>query len=227
MRRLPFHSFRLRKVAVLALAVAALGASGCGDSDDAADDTTPAVAQQTDSTQSDKPKKSKPADETAARPEPTGGPTLLGDREQASAGAAAVDDVYGDLRSAIAAGVAASDVGVADTLKAAEGADGLSAVCDLMSEAAKRRTIVYAERSAGLADVDWTCEKATGLLLRRAGRAGGLERAMRITVVGVNADGDRATATVRFGGKKGRLATIPLVKEGGTWKLGAAPGEGG
>ena len=39
----------------------------------------------------------------------------------------------------------------------------------------------------------------------------------------VNAEGDRATATVRFG-KGAPLTSIPLVKEDGEWKLGSSAG---
>jgi len=219
----PLDSLQLRIAAALALTAIALGATACGDSDDeAASGDTTEIAQPSDTAQGGtgaKPRDTAPAGQAA-------GPDLLGDRPQARAGADTVDDVYGDMREAIQGGVAASDVGVRDTLKAAEGTAALAQVCDLMSKDAQRRTVEYVERSAGLADVDWTCEKATGLLLRRAGRGGRLERAMRVTVVGVNAKGDRATATVRFGDKKRGLSTLPLVKEDGKWKLGTAPGGG-
>ncbi len=127
------------------------------------------------------------------------------------------------LDAAVASGVASDET---DTLGVAEQSESLASVCDLMSREARRRTVTYADRSAGLADVDWTCEKATALLLRRAGQSGDLDRSMRASVIGVNAVGDRATATVRFGGRNGRLSTIPLVKEDGQWKLGTPPGDG-
>ena len=38
----------------------------------------------------------------------------------------------------------------------------------------------------------------------------------------MNVDGDRATASVRFGGK-GPISTVALVKEDGEWKLAASP----
>ena len=74
--------------------------------------------------------------------------------------------------------------------------------------------------------MNWTCEKATGLLLRRARQSGGLKRSLRARVVGVNVEGDRATASVRFGGK-GPISSVPLVKEDGEWKLAASPSGGG
>ena len=152
---------------------------------------------------------------------------LSGNPEEARAAAVAVDGAYKNLAGAIRSGVAAVDVAVAGTLEAAEGNGGLTSVCRLMSEEAKRQTIDYAKRGAGLADIDWTCEKATGLMLRRTRQHGALERTLRAEVVGVNAEGDRATATVRFGDGKRPLSTIPLVKEGGQWKLGASLGGGG
>lgn len=154
-----------------------------------------------------------------------GGPSFSGDREEARAGAESVDDVYSDMRQAVQSGVASADVPVGNTLESAEDNDALGELCDLMSEQAKRETVTYARRSAGLADVDWSCEKAVGLLLRRSQQSGGLKRSLKAEVVGVNAVGDRATATVRFG--KGPLSTVPMVKEDGEWKLGSAPAGGG
>jgi len=37
-------------------------------------------------------------------------------------------------------------------------------------------------------------------------------------VIGVNAEGDRATGWMRFG--KGSVTSMPLVREAGEWKLG-------
>lgn len=56
------------------------------------------------------------------------------------------------------------------------------------------------------------------MLVRRFKQAGGFERVRQAEVVGVNAEGDRAT--VRFG--RGPLTTIPLVREDGEWKLGSS-----
>jgi hypothetical protein len=156
-----------------------------------------------------------------------GAPAFTGDVEEAREGAGAVDEIYEGFGAAVDAGAAATDVPAGNTLEAAEDNESLTEVCDLMSEQAKRQTIVYAKRSAGLADVEWTCEKATALLLRRARQSGGLERSLRAEIVGVNVEGDRATASVRFGGK-GPISSVPLVKEDGEWKLaGSPPGGGG
>src|SRR6218665_322379 len=114
------------------------------------------------------------------------------------------------------------DVKVAprEMLDAAKDNAALASVCDLMSEKAKRQTVVYARRSSGLAEVDWTCENATALLLRRASDAGSLKRTLRAKVVGVNAHGNRATASVRFGRT---ISSVALIKEDGAWKLAASP----
>lgn len=92
--------------------------------------------------------------------------------------------------------------------------------CALMSDEAREQTIEYARRSSGL-DQEWNCENSVELLVLRSKRTGGFKRTRNAKIVGVNAEGDRATATVRFG--KGPLTSISLVKEGDEWKLGAPP----
>jgi len=152
-----------------------------------------------------------------------GGAQLTGDRPAARAGADAVASMYEELGAAVDAGIASADVPVGDTLENASTSEALGGICDFMSVEARRQTIVYARRSAGRSGVQWTCEAATGLLLRRATVAGdGVTRPRRAEVVGVNADGDRATATIQFGGR-GPLTTLPLVREDGEWKLAASP----
>lgn len=89
--------------------------------------------------------------------------------------------------------------------------------CDLMSEEARAQTIEYAKRSSGI-DQEWNCENSVELLVIRSKRTGGFAQTRKARIVGVNAEGDRATATVRFG--RGPLTSIPLVKEDGEWKLG-------
>jgi hypothetical protein len=206
-------------LAALAAIALATGATACGDSGDGDAAETSATAPARDGGGDGK--------ETAGGSDAgsAGGPALSGGTAQAKSGAAAVEDVYAGFGDAIEDGVAAADVPASNTLDAAAGNESLTKVCDLMSEQAKRQTVEYAKRSAGLADVEWTCEKATGLLLRRAGQAGGLKRSLRAEVVGVNVDGERATASVRFG--KGATTSIPLVKEDGRWKLGTSPSGGG
>ncbi len=152
------------------------------------------------------------------------GPTLSGDRVEAQAGLDAVSGVYEGFSAAVDKGIASVDVPARETLDNARSNASLAGVCDLMSEEAKRQTIVYVKRSAGLADVEWTCESATGLLLRRARTAGSLKRTIGTEVVGVNVDGDRATASVRSGR---RITSVPLVKEDGKWKLAASMSAGG
>jgi hypothetical protein len=205
--------------AVTALAVSA----GCGGSDDNVADTDASSAVTQGAPTGDGADGGKVA-ETRAGANGTG-PALTGDVEQARASADAVSGVYEDFAAAVQDGVAATDVPPRETLDAAGGNESLAGVCDVMSAQAKRQTVEYARRSAGLADVKWTCENATGLLLRRAQQSGGLQRTLRVKIVGVNADGDRATASVRFGGK-GPISSISLVKEDGDWKLAATPSGG-
>jgi hypothetical protein len=209
----------LRVLAVLAAAMALAMVTGCGGSDDDAAGTGPSSTVAS----GDPPGN---GDGEAASKAQSGadgtGPALTGVVEQARDGAAAVGGVYEDFAAAVQAGVAATDVSPRETLDAASRNKSLASVCDLMSEQAKRQTVEYAKRSARLADVKWTCETATGLLLRRARQAGGLRRTLRARIVGVNADGDRATASVRFGGK-GPISSVSLVKEDGDWKLAATP----
>lgn len=95
--------------------------------------------------------------------------------------------------------------------------------CELMSEESREQTVEYARRSSGI-DQEWNCENSVELLVIRAKRTGGFRHTRKAKIVGVNAEGDRATATVRFG--KAPLTSIPLVKEDGEWKLGASVTEG-
>jgi hypothetical protein len=96
------------------------------------------------------------------------------------------------------------------------------AFCELMSTEAREQTIEYARRSSGIAK-QWDCEAAVELLVLRSKRFGGFERAKDAEVIGVNAEGDRATATIRFG--NGTATSLPLVKEDGEWRLAASPAE--
>lgn len=213
---LPF----LRGIAVAALLALMLGVAACGDSDDEAQDAAGATA--TSESSSDSSNAGGGSQGGGSGGGSNTGPSFSGDVEQARAGAVAVDDVYEDFGAAVEAGVATADVPARDTLEKAEGNESLTKVCDLMSKEAQKQSIVYVKRSSGIADVEWTCEKATALLLRRSGQNGGLEKSLRAEVVGVNAEGDRATASIRFGGK-GPISTVGLVKEDGRWKLAATP----
>ena len=99
-----------------------------------------------------------------------------------------------------------------------------AAFCDLMSEASRSQTIRYARQASGEAR-EWDCESAIELLVLRSKQTGAFRRVRRARVIGVNAEGDRATASVRFG--NGPVTTIPLVKEDSKWKLAASPAAGG
>lgn len=209
-------------VGVLSLAVGGLAA--CGGDDEPQGPGADATGQTEAETGASKDGRALKKGDGGDKP---AGPSLTGDPEEAREGVAAVDDVYEGFGAAVDAGVAAIDVPAGDTLQAAEGNESLTNVCDLMSEEAKRQTIVYAKRSAGLAGVKWTCEKATALLLRRARQSGGLKRSLQAKIIGVNVEGDRATASIQFGGK-GPISSLPMVKEDGEWKLAASPsGSGG
>jgi hypothetical protein len=210
---------------VLSLAAAGLASCG-GDEDDSQDAGSATADTQTQVHTNAKERDGKSAGRAEPAARPSSAPALTGDPEEAREGVAAVDGVYEGFGEAVEEGVVATDVPAGSTLEAAEGIESLASVCALMSEEAKRQTIVYAKRSAGLADVEWTCEKANGLLLRRAQQSGGLKKSLRAKVVGVNVEGDRATASVRFGGK-GPISSVPLVKEDGEWKLAASPSGGG
>jgi uncharacterized protein HemX len=94
-----------------------------------------------------------------------------------------------------------------------------AAFCDLMSEEARQQTVAYAKQASGEAK-DWTCAEAIELLVLRSKQTGGFKQARQAKVVGVNAEGDRATASIRFG--NGPVTSVSLVKEDGEWRLGSS-----
>jgi hypothetical protein len=91
-----------------------------------------------------------------------------------------------------------------------------AAFCDLMSEKAQAQTIDYARVSSAVAR-KWDCETAVEQLVLRSKGTGGFRQASRAEVLGVNTEGGRGTATIRFGG--GAVTSVPLVREGDEWKL--------
>lgn len=95
-----------------------------------------------------------------------------------------------------------------------------AAFCELMSEEAQAQTVQYAKASSAIAR-EWSCESAVELLVTRSKRFGASEWVRSARVIGVNARGDKATATVRFG--DGPVTSVPLVREDGEWKLAATP----
>jgi hypothetical protein len=197
------------------IALPAMGIVACGDEDESAGSGGTAAQVETESPATAENRDAETRDQSAPA-----GPTLTGNTKQARAGLEAVDGVYGNFASAVDEGILAAKVAPREMLDAAKDNAALVSVCDLMSEKAKRQTVVYAQRSSGLAKVDWTCENATALLLRRASDAGSLKRTLRAKVIGVNAEGDRATASVRFGRT---ISSVSLIKEDGVWKLAASP----
>lgn len=118
----------------------------------------------------------------------------------------------------------ATVVALYDALGGAAGRGRLDAarLCGLMTERARRAMTTYLAAQTQLRD-RWSCEAAARRLIERAKRFKGLKRALQVDVIGVNVDGNRATASVRFG-KRQPISTLPLVKEDGRWKLGRPPG---
>jgi hypothetical protein len=97
-------------------------------------------------------------------------------------------------------------------------------LCDLMTPRAQRQTTRYAEVSSGIAK-DWNCELAVEQLVDRTKRTGGFKQVRKVKVIGVNVEGDRATATIRFG--DGPATSLPLTRHDGEWKLDSSPSGGG
>lgn len=209
-------SMRLLAVAV-AIALPAMGIAACGEEDEPADSNGPAAQVESES-----PAATEQQDTSTGQSAPAD-QADTGDAEQARAGREAVEDVYSNLAAAVDASIVSADAPSREEVDAAKDDEALASLCDLMSDKAQRQTVVYARRSSGRTEIKWTCESATGLLLRRAGNAGSLKRALRAKVVGVEVQGDRATASVRVGNK---ISTVSLIKEDGAWKLDASPSGG-
>lgn len=134
------------------------------------------------------------------------------------AGAETIERVYNGLNEAIAKGIVPLDQDIDEALDEAQKVDGLHRICDLLSDRAREQTTLYVRRTANRGEVDWTCEKAVAILIRRTREDRGLRRAQRARVVGMNVVGDRATATLSFG-KGVPQSTVALVKEDGEWRL--------
>jgi hypothetical protein len=91
-------------------------------------------------------------------------------------------------------------------------ADG---VCAQLSTRARKQIA-----SGGLGSTAASCEASFQRFLDAAEKSGGLDLTLEAEVQTVRVDGDKATAKVTFG--KDMRGDIPLVKEGGEWKLEAA-----
>lgn len=89
-----------------------------------------------------------------------------------------------------------------------------------MSAEAQAQTIHYAKVTARNGQ-KWDCESAVDLIVIRSKRHGSVEALKGAKVIGVNVEGDRATATVRFADHP--AVSLPLVKENGEWKLASSP----
>jgi hypothetical protein len=142
-------------------------------------------------------------------PSSSAGAVLGGEREEAAKAATAIGQVYDTIRD------------VPRTGRKELAPNGGGELCDIMTEEAQEQTIDYAQRTSGRKET-WDCEKAVGLLIGRSQRAGTFDRSAKARVVGVTADGDKATASIRFG-DRGAVSTVPLVRVDGEWKIGVNP----
>jgi hypothetical protein len=92
--------------------------------------------------------------------------------------------------------------------------------CDLMTEEAQQETKTYGLRISGSSEVK-TCEDGIHMILRRSVQiSGSLAETLDVEIVGINVDGETATASIRRGKT---ISTMSLVKEDGEWKMPATP----
>jgi hypothetical protein len=187
---------------LLVVALLAVGASACGDDGDGSVSTTSAEAQR------------------KARAEARNA-EVTKERRERNAAAAPTEDEQ-EARESVADFYAILGEDEVPGNRNRSAIDSAS-FCDLMSERAVAQMIRYAKVSSGVRQ-QWDCESAVDLLVIRSKRAGGFKRAQRARVIGVNAEDDRATATIQFG--NGSATSIPLVKEDGEWKLAASTATG-
>lgn len=190
----------------LALALVLAGLSACGGDGDSGPTSTAEVRREAQP-KADAEAKAHSAEVTRESRERQAGAEPTEDEQEAKESAS---DFYAILEQ--------------DTGGASRTTIDSESFCDLMSEEAKGQTIYYAKVSSGIAK-KWDCESAVDLLVIRSKRMGGFEATQRAEVIGINARGDHATATVRFAG--GPATSIPLVKEDGEWKLAATPAVAG
>lgn len=206
----------------MGVAVAVVIAIVLIDSDDESQPPTPTPRAQTSvTTDADRERRTA----RPARPAGPGAPVDPSNFEgpEERAGAKAVHGAYQGLANALKENVVPVQVDTRTALEDAEGVAGLTRLCDAMSSEARDETVEYARVTARLGDVEWTCEKAMALLVRRTRVNRGVRRALAARVVTVSIRGDQASATLSFG--KGQpLSSIPLVKEDGQWKIGSPPG---
>jgi hypothetical protein len=89
-------------------------------------------------------------------------------------------------------------------------------VCDSLTTAGQKQVA-----AGGLGGKSDTCADAFQKFLDAAERQGGLNLTLKAKVEKVRIDGDKAVATVSFGGP-GRTGPVPLVRQGGEWKVDQA-----
>jgi hypothetical protein len=204
-------------VAVAAMACAAVSIS-CGDNSEGGGGDVTVSGERTDSDAGSSP--DDPPDRAATRSgsDAKAVGVLADDPGVASVGEAIVGDA-GERRAARAAVTAAYAI-LEGALGASEKLDA-AGLCNLMATHARKEMIAYAADRTHVRD-GWSCESATRLLVDRSKRVGGPARARGVEVVGINVQGNQATASVRLG-KRRAISSIPLLKEGGQWKLGTTP----
>lgn len=93
--------------------------------------------------------------------------------------------------------------------------------CDLMTEEAQAETKEYGFEISDSADVK-TCEDGLHMILRRSVQiSGSLADTLDFEIVGIEVEGEEATASIKRGKT---VSSMALVKEDGEWKVPATPG---
>ena len=93
-------------------------------------------------------------------------------------------------------------------------------VCAAMSRAVRRQTAQQVLGGSATPSGERTCEASLTRFLDAAAGSETLQDVPRATVQDVSIRGDRATATVSFGKRSGKVG---LVREEGDWRFDAAP----
>lgn len=141
-------------------------------------------------------------------------------KQERRAGTKAVEDAYDKLDDASNEWFVQPDADVRAALKSARDDPTLAAFCDLMSRRAQQQSADYGRRSIGVLEVKkWNCPMGVSLVLRRINQTGEYRPLSRVKIVNLNAEGNKATATISLG--KGPLQSVPMVREDGAWKIAA------
>jgi hypothetical protein len=97
-------------------------------------------------------------------------------------------------------------------------------VCSALSVNARRSVAINVIGGSAEPPERRTCEESLAKFVDAAAGSGLLERTQAIEVGGITISGDLATVVVSAGERSGKVG---LVKEGGEWRLDAAPGAPG